>query len=399
MSDGECDRSSSSDVPIAENVVEQSIEEGGPREEEESVSSISVPALAMRLPPATSTVAVSPRASSSSSPVEPPPPPHTWLPLGVAILAAPNTLERFEDASAMIPSTFAEYKGPGGESVRAMYYSMLAEYRTNADDTYNTQGTIKTALFVTFLELCRAFTSEMSDEICNVITTVTMAFMGSIRGVFKTSVHSDLSQFQKAARDSVGAQLGVALQIFPDVIDLRSFGCDVRNFLNVPSAVVSEPTNMFRIMHEISKCRDCAFYTYAKFVQGQIVNATKDKQVYIAHIFLYYFIYTMVAVCRLTDFDYTKTREEFKNADDKAVAYYKHKINSQLHTSFGDLSSYLVIKQFNFETDIQLEYQRHVSAAMYRSTKPAPAASADKFQPQMEIPVDPAQQGSSCLIL
>ncbi len=381
--------------------------EDGEREEEEGeevqareeqyVEAQPTPSLVMRLPPATSAA-----PAVSVNPAQP------GLPLAVTILSSPGALLVVDDASTLMPAMFALYRGEGGERVRALYHSMLTEYKTNVDNAYMTQGTIKSALFVAFVELCCAFTAEPTEEVCAVIVDTTTAFMTSIRSLFKGEVERNLSKYESTARDSVSEQLHVATQLFPETCDTHAFRARASelDFFSVPAmALERDQMNMFVLMHEFAKSRDATFYNYAKFVQAQVVVATKEGSVYVAHIFLRYFIYTLMAVCRLAAFDYAKTREAFKDPNDTVANYYKYKIDSRLHSNFGDLCSYLLVKEFRFESHIRAEHQLYVTATS--PPKPDPprpvsssAASMERFRPQMAIPTeDPAQQGGSCLML
>lgn len=352
---------------------------------------VASPLLTMRLPPATSAP-----AATSSNPAQP------GLPLAVMILSSPRTLLVVDDAATLVPAMFATYKGEGGERVRALYHSMLTEHKTNIDNAYTTQGNIKSALFVAFVELCCVFVAEPTEEVCDIIVDTTTAFMSSVRALFRSEMARDMTKFESSTRISVAEQLLVAKQLFPETYNTLTLmhGKEL-DFLAMPAAIFEDnEMNIFVIMHEFAKAREAAFYTYAKFVQTQVVAAVKERSLYIAHVFLRYFIYTLVAVCRLAAFDFAKTREAFKDPDDTVVNYYKYKIESRLHRNFGDLCSHLLVKQLSFESHIQVEYQRYAAAIAPPKPAPPPQPPVERFRPQIAIPAeDPSQQGGSCLML
>lgn len=375
-----------------------SVDNGSDEDDAEPETEVAPSAsMMMRLPPATITNAINPA--------------HPGLPLAVTILSSPDALLKVQDASTLVPPMFAQYKGQGGENVRAMYHSMLTEYKTNVDNAYTMHGKVKSAIFVAFVELCCAFTSEPTEKVCAIIVETTTEFMDRIRTLLKSPILTDLKEFQSAARDSISIQLDVAQRIFPQTFNTGLFQDDFLDFLGVADGLrVHEhqptgkagPTSMFMFMHAFAKYRETAFYTYAKFVQAQVATAVKEQNIYIGHLFIHYFIYTLLAVCRLSVFDFAKMREAFKESDDKVNAFYKYKINSQMHSNFGDLCSCMLAKPLGVEMNLRAEYKRYL-AATAPVARPEPAQAqppVERYRPEMVMPVeDAAQQGGGCAIL
>lgn len=326
------------------------------------------------------------------------------LPLAVKVLAQPDILTKTIDPAEFMPRMFAVHTGPGGERVRSLYYSMLAEYMTNVDDAYATHGVIKSALFISFVDLCCAFTPSPSDESCAIIAETTTAFMKSIRTLLKTNVYKSATDKVHLAGDGVSVtdQLSASAILFPEKCDTASFVQDALDFLVAPDYLyTTKSAFMYRVLFEYATTRNTPFYNYAHHVRAQLHVALREEKLFVANVFLRYFIYTVSAVCQLSVGDWSKAREMIKaDAENEAVSYFRCKIDSQMRGNFDDMCAYMLAPQSNLEERICVEYNRYVSCsrdALPSMTRPSPV---ERFRPEMTIPDDAVEKKSGvCSIL
>lgn len=364
--------------------------------------------------------------SDSSEDDEPVMPPATRVratasvPVAVSVLSTPGMLLRQEDVTAMMPEMFSSYKGPGGEEIRTLFHSMLAEYKANADDNYPTHGSIKFALFVSFIDVCCAFTPEPTEEICNVIVSSAKQFMHSVRSLFKRDVYTALSGYdrEKTSVKPVAEQVKIACTILAGDFDVRQLSSP--SLGEVPLHLVTtevlspidKPKNIFLVLNQYASERSTAVYMYANYVRTQVTEALMARNVYIAHIFLRYFIYTVTALCHLVIHDWHYMLSKVKNDPETAMGFLSHKINSTLYSNFNDMCVYLTSKAHNYEGRISAEYTRFVEGSVAAlapvraasSSAPAPASSVparkESYRPEMNIPGGPpVQQEGGCIIL
>jgi hypothetical protein len=340
------------------------------------------------------------------------------IPLAVSILSTPGFLLTGDDVSKMIPEMFLTYDGPGGEAIRALFHSMLAEYKTNVDDNYAIHGSIKFALFVSFIEVCCAFTPSPTEEICAIVTCAAKAFMTSIRSLFKRDVYLVASGYTKESTvpRSIEEQVKVACTILHDEYDpteLNSPPLEDIPFqlvLQDTSPTSKRPKPMFLILHQYASTRETAVYMYAHNVRAQTTNALTERSIYTAHILLRYFIYTLAVLCRLAIFDWRDALQKVNGVQKTASDFIVHKINSTLCSNFNDLCVYFTSKQYGYEAKIREEYVRFSGSAVVEKSEAAqstPVASSrvtaqrsEPFRPDMTMGgVAPVQQESGCLIL
>lgn len=344
--------------------------------------------------------------------------PTPTVPLAVSILSTPGFLMSSDDVSKMIPEMFLNYDGPGGETIRALFHSMLAEYRTNVDDNYSIHGSIKFALFVSFIEVCCAFTPKPTEEICTIVARAAKLFMASIRTLFKRDVYLVASGYTKesTAPRSIEEQVKIACTILHDEFNPHEFNSpslDEIPFQLVIQEVSSTPKRpkpMFLILHQYASTRETAVYMYANYVRAQTTNALTERSIYTAHILLRYFIYTLTALCQLAVFDWRDALQKVNDVQKTASDFIVHKINSTLYSNFNDLCVYLTSKQYGYEAKIREEYIRFSGNAVVEKSEAAqstPVASSrttsprgEQFRPDMTMDgIAPVHQEGSCLIL
>lgn len=340
------------------------------------------------------------------------------IPVAVGVLSAPGMILRQEDGTAMMPDMFVNYKGAGGETIRTLFHSMLAEYKANADDNYPTHGSVKFALFVSFVDVCCAFTPEPTEEVCLVITRTAKQFMASIRSLFKRDVYTAMSGYskEKTVVLPVEAQVETACSILSGDFDTSQLISPTAS--QIPLQLVTSdvlkpmgrPKNIFMVLHQYASERDTAVYMYANYVRTQVIEAVMANHIYTAHIFLRYFIYTVTALCNLAVHDWHATLAKVGNDSDTAVNFLSHKINSTLYSNFNDLCVYMTSKTHNYEGKISAEYTRFVggsvaalkpaSSAASSSRTPASETRKESFRPEINMPgVPPANVEGGCLIL
>lgn len=367
--------------------------EDQPTEEIADVSNAASSSSSDEAPPSPRTVIPAARVRSAASS-------HAGLPLAVSILSQPGLLLSVPDATRLVPPMFARYDGPGGELIRSRYYAMLAEYKANAEDGFMAHGNIKCALFVAFIDLCCAFTPEPSEEACLIIVELVDAFMKNIRALLKMDMRAGEYDYATAGSPMpTDRQLALLVRLFPELYDTRAFETEALPLLDVHLKKRGDAAmNMYIILHEYATVRGTAFFTHAQHVRDQILAATHARYMYVANIFLRYFIFTLTAVCRLAPKDWETARTLIPSSSgEHAINYFKCKIDSHLRSNFDDLRAYMLSKQFLVEANLTAEYKRNVE------NRDAPPHDDDaKLRVQMDIPVDDAahtQNSSVCLIL
>lgn len=351
--------------------------------------------VAPKLPPATEMVVASPTVNK--------------LPLAVCLLSDPGMLLKVMDASSIVPRLFATYEGPGGERVRALYHSMLAEYKANAEDGFIAHGSVKCALFVAFIDLCCAFIPAATEEACSIVIETSLAFLGSVRALLKSEVHEVIKDYIRTEkRVPITDQVKLMERYFHVHFDTRQIIVGDSPLVLPARRAHSDldTRNMFAILHEHASSRDTSFFRHAQNVRDQVQRATSEKHMYVAHIFLRYFIYTLAAVSRLASADWQKITEvTHAESREDAEQYFKCKIDSRLRSNFDDLRSYMMSSQFAINDNVTAEYQLYADHSTPRPRAPAPPSSSSSsasvrndrsFRPEMTIPDDTPQQGGSC---
>lgn len=344
--------------------------------------------------------------AEQSTAVVPPPSPRSVtlparLPLAVSILSDPERQlkELLKSATMMVPEIFMKYNGAGGESLRALHHSVLAEYRANAEDTFVTQGSLKCALFVAFVDLCVSFTPEATEESCRIIHETARELLDSIRALFKSDARQVIEGYApSAAQKSIAEQLQVMTQFYTDRFDTRRLVSDGTPMAMPAFQASPDGTmNIFMILHACAEARDTTFFRHARNVRDRVQMATQKTYIYVAGIFLRYFYFTLIAVCRLARADWQKTLTMIAaSTEEEAAIYFQCKIDSRLRSNFDDLCSYMLAAKYAIEPALVAEHARFQAHVRGDLPLPPPPA-ADRFRPQ-PFPEE-AQQGSSCAIL
>lgn len=309
------------------------------------------------------------------------------IPIAVRILTEPGTFLKTENIATMLPQAFINYKGPGGEEIRALFHSMLAEYKTNVDDNYPTHGSLKLSFFVSFIDVCCAFVREPNEEICTIIARTARAFIKSIRILFKQDVYLSMESFAKksAVSASVEDQVKVAssiLNVDYDVDEICVPALDGVPLSFVAPELNASPhktMNMFMILHRYASSRDTVVYTYAHFVRDKVTQSLMERNIFTAHIFLRYFIYTLTALCQLAAHDWHDTLKKVNNATDTTMEFLTYKISSALYSNFSDVCVFMMSKAYNYETKISAEYARFSMDSTAALSVPIHAASSSSL--------------------
>lgn len=376
---------------------------------------ISVVREADPLPPATSSRSKLPpathvRATSFVNVLQP------GVPLAVTILSSHDAVVRLNDISTVLPPLFANYDGPGGERARTFLHSIMAEVRATASYKYPTHAKVKFALFVGFIDLCCAFTPAPTEEICDIVVSTTTTFMDSIRVLCARDVYAPLKDYTHGTTQSVVEdQLATARTVFAEKYDARLLVNDDRVpldwVLNDSPISNNGAVNMFDALHAYAESRETVFYAFAQYVRAEFASAFNHRFIYVAHIFLRYFIFAVTAVSRLIPCNWNHAIRNTVDGDQTfAAEALKNKIVTILHTNFVDLATYMGSEAHGFEGKFVADFRRFSDyKSAPRALHPIAASSEPidqslptkkPFRPQMNIPIDDAaQQSSSCLML
>ena len=356
-----------------------------------------------KLPPATHI-----RATSFMNPMNP------GIPLAVTILSTQESIARLGDIARVLPPLFANYDGPGGERARTFLHSIVAEVRATASYKYPTHASVKLALFVGFIDLCCAFTPAPTEEICDIVVSTASAFMDNIRLLCARDVYTPLKKYTSStSQGTVNDQITAARIVFDEKYNTRLLLNDDRvplEWILQDSPIFNnESANMFDILHAYAENRDTVFYAYAQYVRAELAAAFNHRFVYVAHVFLRYFIFAVTVVSRLIPYNWNHAIKNTVDGDQIfAAEALKNKIVTILHTNFVDLCTYMGSEAHGFEGKFVVDFRRfsdyennREKMALASSSTPAETLQPTKsFRPTMSIPVDDtAQQASGCLML
>jgi len=272
-------------------------------------------------------------------------------------LVMPERIDMYEDATPFIPEVFRHYSEMGGEQLRLVFHNALIEFKTNVADHYETRGCIKFSLIISFLEMCSKFTPHLDDHLCSAIMLHVKSFSKSIQGVLTASVATTTGErFALYTALTQEEQFKLAEKLFPARCD-----CSIYETNHTPIQLALPKSNdvsqtMFRILVRYMM-EDTALKAYACRVLDKLTAAINNKSIYIAHIILRYFIYTVGVLQTLIVADWRAMMISVGNVESTAIEHMGYKISTVL-CGFDYLCAHMLHKQNDFDTKITNEYLR-----------------------------------------